>query len=121
MSTSLPIKVRSVIESVEAPTKAAQVAPYVNENDELVVFNSYEDGSFRGLPTIKSWITWLTDKILMVEVEGQNPKTRSRQIATGGVFYFVKEKGRWVRHYANYGPIREALGIGESEEEKEAA
>jgi hypothetical protein len=110
MSVSLPIKVRSVTDVVEAPTKAAQIAPYVNENEELVVFNSYEDGSFKGIPTIKSWVTWLTDKILMVEVEGQNSKTRTRQSTTGGVFYFVRENGRWTRHYANYGPIQDVLG-----------
>lgn len=85
--------------------RTSDCAPFVHDG-ALVVYNGKGDRRSWGTPSVSSEVEPLTTDVVMVEVTGWHKWTVS---PVGGNFYFVNEKGAWVRRTAAHKTVKAAL------------
>ena len=85
--------------------RTSDVTPFVN-GDTINIYNSRGQSRSWGTPSVKSQVKELAPNVVKVEVVGWHKHTVS---PVGGNFYFVNEKGEWVRRTANHKSVKAVL------------
>ncbi len=84
---------------------ASEVRPYI-ENGELHITEGRGTRRSWGAPSVTSTVKELTPDVIKVDVVGWHKHTVS---PVGGSYYFVNEKGEWIRRTANHKAVKAAL------------
>ena len=109
--SSFPLPVKTITDWNQVPGsntyfRTSDVAPFVNRDGELVVYNAKGVRRSWGQPKVDSAVTKLTNDVIQVTVTGWHKHTVS---PVGGNFYFVHESDKWVRRTAASKAVKAAL------------
>lgn len=107
---TLPLPVNNVTRWNDVPVSNtyftnSDIRPFVADG-KLTVFNARGERRAWGVPSIRSEVKALTDKVVKVVVTGWHKHTVS---PVGGNYYFVFENGEWTRRTANHRTVKAAL------------
>lgn len=109
--SSFPLPVKTITDWNQVPGsntyfRTSDVAPFVNRDGELVVYDAKGVRRSWGTPKVDSNIKKLSNDVVQVTVTGWHKHTVR---PVGGNFYFVREGDKWVRRTASHKAVKAAL------------